>query len=109
MAGHNEYDIEGYSIFEQVRRSVNCYSLQPHERKSLEEIQKSLNGPLTKQQLRDYSQYLDSLESKLGTILITEEKEGMSNLQLRTELSFIRRLRDQTKVMLERALARPVA
>ena len=107
MQGY-EYDIEGYSISEHVRRSINCYSLQEHEKKSLEEVQNALQGDASRKQLADYGEYLNSLETKFSTILITEEKEGLSNVQLRTELSFIRRLKEQIRARLEASVKKPL-
>lgn len=105
----DKYDIEGYSREEDIKKNENVYSLQQHEIKSLEEIQHAIEKGAG-QQLEAYLSYLDHLELKVSTILITEEKEGLSNVPLRSDLSRIRRMKEQVLLLLKKTtLSLPVS
>ena len=110
MAITEEYDIEGYFRGEDIKKNERCYSLHYHEERSLEEIQRGLSrGELSKEQLENYLSYLDNLELKLITILITEEKEGLANLGLKSDLSQIRKLKSEILFFLKKEANLPIS
>ncbi len=91
----DQYDVEGYLREDgKLKRNEVAYTLQLHEINSINEITSSLErGKTTKDQFREYIAYLDNLELKLSTIIITEEKEGIINSRLKNELSTVRNLK----------------
>ena len=95
-----EYDIEGYFRGDDIRKNERCYSLQHYEAKSISEIQQGLNlGNMDKEQMPNYLSYLDNLELKFSNILITEEKEGLINWELKSAISLIRKLKDELRTL----------
>ncbi len=99
------YDIEGYSITEDIIKNEKCYSLQYHELKSIAEIKDALeNNSQGKGQLEGYISYLEHLELKLSTIIMTEEKEGLPNISLKNDLRSIRNLKEMAIQMLQKPI-----
>ena len=96
------YDVEGYFRGEDIKKNERCYTLHYHETKSLSEIQETLrSGKVNKEQLQNYRSYLEALELKFSTILITEEKEGLVNWALKSDLSLVRKLREEINQLIK--------
>ncbi len=101
---YEQYDVEGYLREDgKLKRNEVAYALQLHEINSLHEISQSLErGTRNREQLREYLAYLDNLEVKLSTIIVTEEKEGVINMRLKSDLNNVRSLKRDVSLALER-------
>lgn len=94
-------------IQEDINRSESVYSLQPHEIKSLQEIQESLDkGKAARESIENFLAYLEHLEMKLSTIMATEEKEGLVNLHIKNDISSIRELKQRAAIQLKKKQAK---
>lgn len=101
----DKYDVEGYLREDnKLRRNEVAYALQFHEINSINEITQRLErGRIKTEHLSQYYAYLDHLEVKLSTIIITEEKEGISNVQLKSDLNNVRNLKRHVSSLLEKS------
>ncbi len=97
------YDLQGYSRDERIKRAECPYSLREHEIKSLNEIMECVKeGKCDKEKLENMKTYLDHIESRFANILVTEEREGIADLELKNNIGFIRTLKRQVASLLFR-------
>ncbi|MBI4175915.1 MAG: hypothetical protein HY518_01815 [Candidatus Aenigmarchaeota archaeon] len=72
------------------------YSLQPHERRSIEEIRKRLRSDSPdKEVIRSHAEYLEALATKVSQIISEEEREGFVNWDLKKDVEAMRLLYQQ--------------
>ncbi|MBI4439218.1 hypothetical protein HY640_04760 [Candidatus Woesearchaeota archaeon] len=95
LVAADEYAFEGYPVSEvKSRYGVKPYRLESYELDSIREVKSMLASMRyrSRETVEEHIAFMESLVKKLNLIAVTEEREGVMNLELRQSISEVRGL-----------------
>lgn len=100
---NNDFDMNGVSYSERVRRARREYELKKHDRESCKQIRTRINDSSYKnaQEVREHLELIEDLLERIKGIIQAEEREGIDNLSLKRDFSKIRALYNDLSRLLD--------